>query len=346
MSFASQSAKTLPAPPGRSTSRCSSAKPHNTPASGPAAAGAKARARAGRRSGTGECAAPFPRIPEHAMTDPDSISADYTLRPTELAETLALLVEARQPCVVWGPAGSAKSQIAQQVAAAANRQYVDVRALLLDPVDLRDPLARQRRPYPLGAAGLPASDRRPRPLAHQSRGVGIRGTHGPGGALPARPGPPGRRVRAARGRLADRLQQPRNRPRRRPPHAGPARVALRPPRDSSRRSGLAGLGRREWNRPASPVFRVDAPRAVAPVRPAVAGEGIPVPEDVGDDFRHRAPPERPRSGHRARALPGAPSAKRRPSSSPPSSRFGASCPIPAPSSTIPRTPSFPKTQAR
>ena len=65
------------------------------------------------------------------MTDSDTISADYTLRPSELADTLALLVEARQPAVVWGPPGSAKSDIAQQVAAA------DVRALLLDPVDLR-----------------------------------------------------------------------------------------------------------------------------------------------------------------------------------------------------------------
>ena len=71
------------------------------------------------------------------MTDPDTISADYTLRPSELAETLALLVEARQPVIVWGPPGSAKSDIAQQVAAAAGREYVDVRALLLDPVDLR-----------------------------------------------------------------------------------------------------------------------------------------------------------------------------------------------------------------
>ena len=53
------------------------------------------------------------------MTDPDTISADYTLRPSELAETLALLVEARQPAVVWGPPGSAKSDIAQQVAATA-----------------------------------------------------------------------------------------------------------------------------------------------------------------------------------------------------------------------------------
>ena len=71
------------------------------------------------------------------MNDPDTISADYTLRPSELAATLALLVEARQPCVVWGAPGTAKSMIAQQVAAEAGRRYVDVRALLLDPVDLR-----------------------------------------------------------------------------------------------------------------------------------------------------------------------------------------------------------------
>ena len=71
------------------------------------------------------------------MTQPATIAADYTLRPSELASVLALLVEARQPTIVWGPPGSAKSMIAQQVAAAAHRQYVDVRALLLDPVDLR-----------------------------------------------------------------------------------------------------------------------------------------------------------------------------------------------------------------
>lgn len=66
-----------------------------------------------------------------------SLAADYALRPTELAETLAHLVEARQPTIVWGAPGTAKSQIAQQVATTTNRQYVDVRALLLDPVDLR-----------------------------------------------------------------------------------------------------------------------------------------------------------------------------------------------------------------
>ena len=71
------------------------------------------------------------------MTVPEKISADYTLRPSELSEVLALLVEARQPAIVWGPPGAAKSQIAQQVATPANRRYVDIRALLLDPVDLR-----------------------------------------------------------------------------------------------------------------------------------------------------------------------------------------------------------------
>ena len=69
--------------------------------------------------------------------DPDTISADYTLRPSELAETLALLVEARQPTILWGAPGCAKSALAQQVADQASRQYLDVRALLLDPVDLR-----------------------------------------------------------------------------------------------------------------------------------------------------------------------------------------------------------------
>ena len=71
------------------------------------------------------------------MTDPDTVSADYTLRPSELAATLALLVEARQPTILWGAPGCAKSALAQQTAAGAARRYVDVRALLLDPVDLR-----------------------------------------------------------------------------------------------------------------------------------------------------------------------------------------------------------------
>ena len=57
------------------------------------------------------------------MTLPQTISADYTLRPSELAEVLALLVEARQPTMVWGPPGAAKSMIARQVAAAATARW-------------------------------------------------------------------------------------------------------------------------------------------------------------------------------------------------------------------------------
>ena len=55
------------------------------------------------------------------MPDPDTISADYTLRPSELAATLKVLVEARQPVMVWGGPGCGKSEVAQQVAAEGGR---------------------------------------------------------------------------------------------------------------------------------------------------------------------------------------------------------------------------------
>ena len=38
------------------------------------------------------------------MPDLDTISADYSLRPSELADTLALLVEVCQPAIVLGTA--------------------------------------------------------------------------------------------------------------------------------------------------------------------------------------------------------------------------------------------------
>ena len=74
------------------------------------------------------------------------VNTPYPLRPDELADTFALLVEARQPAIVRRPSGSpgrAKSRIARQVAADAGREYIDVRALLPDPVDLH-------RRHPLG----------------------------------------------------------------------------------------------------------------------------------------------------------------------------------------------------
>ena len=71
------------------------------------------------------------------MTDPDTISADYTLRPSELAATLKVLIDAKQPVMVRGSPGCGKSELAQQVADEGRRGYCDVRALLLDPVDVR-----------------------------------------------------------------------------------------------------------------------------------------------------------------------------------------------------------------
>ena len=99
----------------------------------------RSRSCAGRR---GEGRAPEGVGPRHSlrsmpMSLPETVSADYTLRPSELAEVLATLVKARQPTLVWGPPGAAKSMIARQVASDHGYNYVDIRALLLDPVDLR-----------------------------------------------------------------------------------------------------------------------------------------------------------------------------------------------------------------
>ena len=80
---------------------------------------------------------PFPAYPAPAMTDPVTIFADYSLHPSELASNQALLVEARQPAILWGAPMCSKSQIAQPVATNTGHEYIDFRALLLDPVDLR-----------------------------------------------------------------------------------------------------------------------------------------------------------------------------------------------------------------
>ena len=66
-----------------------------------------------------------------------SITADYSLTPGQLAEVLPTLIEIQQPTMVWGAPGVGKSQVAQQVTDAMGMNYIDVRALLLDPVDLR-----------------------------------------------------------------------------------------------------------------------------------------------------------------------------------------------------------------
>ena len=71
------------------------------------------------------------------MTQDNGFAADYALPPDELGEALEQLVAARQPTMVWGAPGVGKSAVATQVAQRLGLHYVDVRALLIDPVDLR-----------------------------------------------------------------------------------------------------------------------------------------------------------------------------------------------------------------
>ena len=63
--------------------------------------------------------------------------ADYSLTPGELLEVLPALISARQPTMIWGSPGVGKSQVLRRVAAGMGYTYIDVYALLLDPIDLR-----------------------------------------------------------------------------------------------------------------------------------------------------------------------------------------------------------------
>lgn len=68
------------------------------------------------------------------------------MKPTEIAEAIETCIACKQPAVVWGPPGIGKSQIIRQIgksqivrqtAERLQRQVIDIRASLLDPVDLR-----------------------------------------------------------------------------------------------------------------------------------------------------------------------------------------------------------------
>ena len=210
----------------------------------------------------------------------------------------------------------------------------------------RHPVARRRRPHALGAACFPAALGRGRQLADQPGGTALGSADGPGGPVPARARPQMRRVRTPRRRRADRLRQPRGRPRRCPPHAVAARLALRPSGDPGRCDGLVRLGCGEWNRSGGTFFRVDAARVAACLQPPIDGESFSMSEDMGDGLEHRAPPARPRSGRRARALPGHRRRGRGGRVLGLPARSGTNCPIPAPSSTIQRAPWSPTTPVR
>ena len=59
------------------------------------------------------------------------------MKPSELTQALEIVIQAKQPTFIWGPPGGGKSDIVGQTADRLALELQDVRALLLDPVDLR-----------------------------------------------------------------------------------------------------------------------------------------------------------------------------------------------------------------
>ena len=66
-----------------------------------------------------------------------TIASNYTLKPSQVSEALGVLVGIKQPIMIWGPPGVGKSAVVKQVADESDLELRDVRAILLDPVDLR-----------------------------------------------------------------------------------------------------------------------------------------------------------------------------------------------------------------
>jgi hypothetical protein len=59
------------------------------------------------------------------------------MKPSDIANALASLLPARRPLYLWGPPGVGKSSLIHQAAQANGLDVIDLRAVLLDPVDLR-----------------------------------------------------------------------------------------------------------------------------------------------------------------------------------------------------------------
>lgn len=59
------------------------------------------------------------------------------MRPTDIAAALESLLPTKLPMFLWGPPGVGKSSLVAQAARALGADLIDVRAVLLDPVDLR-----------------------------------------------------------------------------------------------------------------------------------------------------------------------------------------------------------------
>jgi hypothetical protein len=61
----------------------------------------------------------------------------FVMKPSRIFESLKVCIAAQQPAFMWGPPGVGKSDLVAQVAQALGYKLIDIRAVLLDPVDLR-----------------------------------------------------------------------------------------------------------------------------------------------------------------------------------------------------------------
>jgi hypothetical protein len=59
------------------------------------------------------------------------------MKPTAVAQALTVLASADQPVMLWGGPGGGKTSLVRQFAARTKRAYVELRATLIDPADLR-----------------------------------------------------------------------------------------------------------------------------------------------------------------------------------------------------------------
>jgi MoxR-like ATPase len=67
----------------------------------------------------------------------NSPSEEVSIKPSKLYEALQALIGERVPLHIWGACGVGKSQIVSQVASDLDYDFLHVRAVQLDPVDLR-----------------------------------------------------------------------------------------------------------------------------------------------------------------------------------------------------------------
>ena len=87
------------------------------------------------------------------------------MKPSKLYEALHALIGERVPLHIWGACGVGKSQIVAQVANDLDYDFLDVRAVQLDPVDLRGLPRIADGPDRMGAAQVSPHHRQGHPLS-------------------------------------------------------------------------------------------------------------------------------------------------------------------------------------